>query len=124
MAWLFNRFVVGPIHQQRLRSTGLARWTQTPRLRSVGAGHRHRHNLCDRLLMTLLWLQVYRTYRVPAFQDLDKASEDDLGNILATLEMMTTFNFQRPRPERAKSRTPQAVMETAKTISSPTAQAS
>jgi hypothetical protein len=102
-----------PIHHQRLRNAGLTRRTKTPRRRAVGAGHRHHHNLRDRLLMTLFWLRVYTTYEVLAFfYDLDKTNiEDNLKDILATLEMMTTFNFERPGPERVKLRTPQAVMD-------------
>lgn len=102
-----------PIHHQRLRSAGLTRRTKTPRRRAVGAGRRHQYDLRDRLLMTLFWLRVYTTYEVLAFfYDLDKTNiEDNLKDILATLEMMTTFNFERPGPERIKLRTPQAVMD-------------
>jgi hypothetical protein len=102
-----------PIHSQRLRSARLTRRTKTPRRRAVGAGRRHDHDLRDRLLMTLFWLRVYTTYEVLAFfYDLDKTNvEDNLKDILATLEMMTTFNFERPGPERVKLRTPQAVMD-------------
>lgn len=102
-----------PIHHQRLKSATLTRRTKTPRRRAVGAGHRYRHTLRDRLLMTLFWLRVYTTYEVLGFFcDLDKTNvEDNLKDILATLEIMTTFTFERPGPERTKLRSPQAVMD-------------
>jgi len=102
-----------PVHQQRLKSAGLTRRTKTPRRRAVGAGRRYQYDLRDRLLMALFWLRVYTTYEVLAFfYNLDKTNvEDNLKDILATLEMMTTFNFERPGPERVKLRTPQAVMD-------------
>jgi hypothetical protein len=102
-----------PIHRQRLESAELTRRTKTPRRRAVGAGRRYQHSLRDRLLMTLFWLRVYATYEVLAFfYDLDKTNvEDNLKDVLATFEMMTTFNFERPGPERVKLRTPQAVMD-------------
>jgi hypothetical protein len=102
-----------PIHRQRLKNAELTRRTKMPRQRAVGAGHQHQHDLRDRLLMTLFWLRAYTTYEVLGFfYDLDKTNvEDNLKDILATLEMMTTFNFERPGPERVKLRTPQAVMD-------------
>lgn len=103
-----------PIHQQRREKAELTRRTKTPRRRATGAGRRYSHTLRDRLLMTLFWLRVYTTYEVLGFfYDLDKTNvEDNLKDILATLELMTTFTFDRPDPaERAKLRSPQAVME-------------
>lgn len=103
-----------PIHQQRRENAELTRRTKAPRQRDAGAGRQYRHTLRDRLLMTLFWLRVYTTYEVLGFfYDLDKTNiEDNLKDILATLELMTTFTFDRPDPaERAKLRTPQAVME-------------
>lgn len=102
-----------PIHHQRLKAAKLTRRTKTPRRRAVGAGHRHHHDLRERLLMTLFWLRVYTTYEVLGFfYDLDKTNiEDNLKDILATLEMMATFTFERPGPERTKLCTVQAVMD-------------
>lgn len=102
-----------PLHQQRIRSATATRRSGTPRQRAVGAGHPYRYDLRDRLLMTLFWLRTYTTYEVLAFfYDLNKTNiEDNLKDILATLECMATFTFERPGPERTKLRSPQAVME-------------
>lgn len=102
-----------PAHEQRLSQVKLTRRTKTVRRRAVGAGRQHRYDLCDRLLMTLFWLRVYTTYEVMGFfYDLNKTNiENNLKDVLATLEMMTTFAFERPGPERAKLRSVQAVMD-------------
>jgi hypothetical protein len=101
------------VHQQRLSRVKLTRRTKTVRRRAVGAGRRHRYDLCDRLLMTLFWLRVYTTYEVMGFlYDLNKTNiEDNLQDVLATLETMSTFTFERPGPERVKLRSVQAVMD-------------
>jgi hypothetical protein len=84
-----------------------------PRRRAVGAGPKHRYDVRDRLLMTLFWLRVYTTYEVMGFfYDLDKTNiEDNLKDVLATLEVMTSFTFERPSAERKKLRSPQEVMD-------------
>lgn len=99
-------------HQQRLIATTVTRRTKSARRRAVGAGRRHRYDLRDRLLMTLFWLRVYTTYEVLGFfYDLNKTNiEDNLHDVLATLETMTTFALERPGAERPKLRSPQAVM--------------
>lgn len=56
---LFAEFDVA--HQQRLWQSTLTRRTKQPRQRGVGAGRKHRYDLRDRLLLTLLWLRVYMT---------------------------------------------------------------
>lgn len=100
-------------HAQRVHASQTTRRTRKPRRRVAGAGRRHRYDLRDRLLMTLFWLRAYMTYEVLGFfYDLNKTNvEDNLKDILATLERMTTFTYERPRAERAKLRSPQAVMD-------------
>jgi IS5 family transposase len=108
---LYQEFA--PAHAQRLAQTPTTKRDKRPRRRTVGAGRRHAHNLKDRLLMTLVWLRVYTTYEVLGFFfSLNKTNaEDNLKDVLATLQSMTTFAFERPAPERQKLRTPQAVMD-------------
>jgi hypothetical protein len=100
-------------HQRRLSEAKLTRRTKAARQRAVGAGRKHSYDLRDRLLMTLFWLRVYTTYEVLGFfYDLNKTNiEDNLKDVLATLETMTTFTFERPNAERAKLRSVQAVMD-------------
>ena len=101
------------VHEQRLSQAKLTRRTKTVRRRAVGAGRKHHYDLRNRLLMTLFWLRVYTTYEVMGFfYDLNKTNiENNLKDVLATLEMMTTFAFERQGPERAKLRSVQAVMD-------------
>ncbi len=108
---LFAEFEVA--HRHRLQQAPLTRRTKLPRQRAVGAGRKHRYDLRDRLLLTLFWLRVYTTYEVVGFlYGLDKTNiEDILNDGLATLETMTTFALERPPSERAKLRSPAAVMD-------------
>lgn len=108
---LYAQFV--PSHAQRLAQTPLTKRHKRPRQRAQGAGRGHEHTLKDRLLMTLMWLRLYTTYEVLGFFfSLNKTNvEDNLKDILATLETMTTFALERPRPEQEKLRSPQAVMD-------------
>jgi len=100
-------------HAERIRESRLTRRAKKPRQRAAGAGRRYRYDLRDRLLMTLFWLRAYMTYEVLGFfYDLNKTNiEDSLQDVLATLAAMTSFTFERPRAERAKLRSPQAVMD-------------
>ena len=100
------------LHLQRLGQAKRTRRTKTERQRGVGSGRRYRYDLRDRLLMTLFWLRVYTTYAVLGFfYDLDKTNiEDNVKDVLATLDTMTRFTFERPRREGDKLRSPQAVM--------------
>lgn len=100
-------------HAERLTNLTTTKREGKPRQRAVGAGPKHRYDLRDRLLMTLFWLRVYPTYEVLGFfYELDKTNiEDNLKDVLATLECMTSFTFERPGPERKKLRSPEAVME-------------
>jgi hypothetical protein len=100
-------------HAERLANLKVTKRERKPRQRAVGAGPKHRYHLRDRLLMTLFWLRVYTTYEVLGFfYELDKTNiEDDLKDIVATLESMTNFTLEHPGPERKKLRSPQAVMD-------------
>jgi hypothetical protein len=84
-----------------------------PRQRAPGAGRPHAHDLRDRLLMTLIWLRIYPTFEVLGFLfDLHKANaRDNVVEVLAVLETLADFSFERPGAERRKRRTLQAVMD-------------
>ena len=108
---LYDEFAVA--HAQRLANLTVTKRKGTPRQRAVGAGGKHRYSLRDRLLMTLFWLQVYTTYEVMGFfYELNKTNiEDNLKDILATLDTMTTFTYDRPGPERKKLHSAGEVMD-------------
>ncbi len=63
--------------------------------------------------MTLIWLRVYTTYEILGFFfGLNKTNvEDNLKDVLATLQSMSTFAFDALLPERPKLRSPHAVMD-------------
>ena len=107
---LYAEFEVA--HVQRTTASSVTRCKHHTRQRAVGAGRRYQCDLRDRLLMTLFWLRGYMTYAVLGFfYDLDKTNvEDNLKDVLVTLDGMTTFTFERPRSERTKLNSPQAVM--------------
>jgi hypothetical protein len=107
---LYAEFEVA--HLQRRTTSGVTRRKRQVRQRAMGAGRRYQYDLRDRLLLTLFWLRCYMTYEVLGFfYDLDKTNvEDNLKDVLATLDTMTTFTFERPRQERTKLNSPQAVM--------------
>jgi hypothetical protein len=100
-------------HAQRLQAMSQTRRTRQPRQRAVGAGRRYTYSLRDRLLMTLFWLRVYTTYAVMGFLfDLDPTNvEDNVKDVLATLECMSSFASERPAAERNKLRSVAAVMD-------------
>jgi hypothetical protein len=103
---------LAPAHAERLAQTLTKRHRQ-PRKRAAGAGKPHRHSLQDRLLLTLVWLRVYPTLEVLGFFfSLDKTNaEDNLKDVLATLDTMTSFAYDRPAGDRPKMRSAQAVMD-------------
>lgn len=100
-------------HQDRLAASDVTRKHALPRQRKVGAGRKFRHDLRDRLLLALFWLRVYPTLEVLGFFfSLDKTSaEDNLKDILATLEAMTSFALEHPDKTRRKLRTVAQVMD-------------
>jgi len=107
---LYAEFAVA--HEQRLATLTHTRRTRQPRQRTVGAGRRYTYSLRDRLVMTLFWLRVYTTYAVTGFLfELDPTNvEDNIKDVLATLDSMTSFTYERPAAERGKLRSAQAVM--------------
>lgn len=108
---LFGEFA--PAHEERLMHSEVTRRHATPRQRKFGAGRKFRHDLRDRLLLALFWLRVYPTLELLGFFfSLDKTSaEDNLKDILATLEQMTSFALEHPDKTRRKLRTVQQVMD-------------
>jgi hypothetical protein len=107
---LYAEFEVA--HHERLNAMSHTRRTQQLRQRAPGGGRRHTYSLQDRLLMTLFWLRVYTTYAVLGFlYELDVTRiEDNLKEVLATLETMASFRYVRPGAERRKLRSLDAVM--------------
>jgi hypothetical protein len=100
-------------HQQRRAMATTTRRKGRPRQRAVGAGSKYRHDLRTRLLMTLFWARVYPSLEVMGFFfALDKTNvHDQINDILATLDTMATFPFERPTQERKKLHSAAAVMD-------------
>jgi hypothetical protein len=100
-------------HEERCCASQTTKRGGKPRQRAVGAGRRYSHDLRTRLLMALVWLRIYPTYELLGFLcSLDKANaRDNVLDVLATLETLTEFAFERPAPERKKLGTLQAVMD-------------
>ncbi len=98
-------------HRERLCLEKLTRRTKAGRQRAVGAGRKHRYDLRDRLLMALFWLRACTTYEVLGIlYKLNKTNiEDNLKDVLATLDTMPTFIFERPNVERPKLGSPEVV---------------
>ncbi len=108
---LFAQFV--PAHQQRCRATTTTKRGHKPRQRAFGGGRRYRYDLRTRLLIALLWARVYPTLEVLGFLfSLDKTNVHDIvHDLVATLETMADFPFERPATDRKKLRTVVAVMD-------------
>ncbi len=87
---------LAPAHAERL-AQALTKRHRQPRKRAAGAGKPPRHSLQDRLLLTLLWLRLYPTLEVLGFFfGLNKTNaEDNLKDVLATLDAMTDFPYDR-----------------------------
>jgi DDE superfamily endonuclease len=102
-----------PAHQQRLQAVPTTRRGGQSRKRAVGGGPRFRHDLRTRLLLALVWLRVYPTLELLGFLfSLNKTNaEDNLKAVLATLETMASFPFERPAADRKKLRSLSAVMD-------------
>jgi transposase len=100
-------------HEERLSASTTTRRHGTPRQRAPGAGHRFSHDLQTRLLMTLIWLRIYPTFEVLGFLfSLNKTNaHDNVRTVMATLETMTDFCFERPAKDRKKTRSAAQVMD-------------
>jgi hypothetical protein len=99
-------------HMARESAFPRTRRNKVIRQRAVGAGRKHKYSLRDRLLMTLFWLRAYTTYEVlGVLYGLDKTTvEDNLNDVLETLEKITIFNSERPQAEIPKLRSVQDVL--------------
>jgi len=90
--------------QDRRRAHSRTTRRGQPRQRTAGAGHPHRHDERHRLLMALVWLRVYPTYELLGFFfGLHKRNAQlNVRDVLATLETLDDFPFDRPGRERPK----------------------
>jgi hypothetical protein len=105
--------VFTPAYEAWRRSATTTRRGGLPRQRAVGAGACFAHDLRTRLLMALVWLRIYPTYEVLGFLfSLDKTNvHATVQDVLAVLETLAEFPFERPSPARKKLRSLAAVME-------------
>jgi hypothetical protein len=99
-------------HAERVSALQYTRRDKLHRRRAMGAGRKHKYALRDRLLMTLFWLRAYTTYELLGlFYELDKTTiEDNLIDVLDTLERMANYNFERPHADLPKFRSVQEMM--------------
>jgi DDE superfamily endonuclease len=83
-----------------------------PRQRAAGAGPPHRHDDRHRLLMALVWLRVYPTYELLGFFfGLHKRNAQlNVRAVLALLDTLDDFPFDRPGPDRKKLSSADEVM--------------
>ena len=81
-------------------------------VRAAGAGHPHDLDPKTRLLLALVWLRVYPTYELLGWLfGLDKSNAwHNAQDVLAVLEGMTAFPFDRPGRGRTRLGTADAVM--------------
>jgi hypothetical protein len=98
--------------QQRLRDRSRTTRKGQPRQRAVGAGHPFAHDDRHRLLMALVWLRVYPTYELLGFFfGLHKRNAQlNVRAVLAVLDTLDDFPFDRPGSGRRKLRTVDQVM--------------
>src|SRR5438552_17012284 len=98
--------------QDRLNSGRDTTRRGQPRQRAAGAGPPHRHDDRHRLLMALVWLRVYPTYEVLGFFfGLHKRNAQlNVRDVLALLDTLDDFPFDRPDPRRKKLRSADEVM--------------
>jgi hypothetical protein len=85
-----------------LRRVEQATQKGTPRQRAYGGGDKAHLCLRNQLLMTLAWLRIYPTYEVLGLLfDLHKSNAfRNTETVLATLDQMATFHYERPKRER------------------------
>jgi hypothetical protein len=96
-------------------ASGRTRRGGQPRRRAPGAGRRHALDPRDRLLMALVWLRVYPTYELLGFLfGLHNGNANrNVADVLATLETLGDFPFDRPDrdPGRTRLDSVEAVMD-------------
>ena len=102
-----------PARTHRRQSATHTKRRPQPRRRAPGAGHPRTHDERTRLLMALVWLRVYPTYEVLGLLfDLEKGNAwDNVQDVLATLETLAVFAFERPAAERQRLGSVAAVMD-------------
>ncbi len=102
-----------PAHRQRSQASTTTKRHGRPRQRAAGGGRRHRHDLRTRLLIALIWARIYPTFEVLGFLfALNKTNaHDSVNDMLATLETLADFPFERPAKDRKKRRSLAAVMD-------------
>lgn len=100
-------------HRDRCQTSPSTKRGNQPRQRAFGAGRRYSHDLRTRLVMALVWLRIYPTYEVLGLLfSLDKSNaRDNVLDVLATLETLADFTFERPAADRKKTRSADAVMD-------------
>lgn len=100
-------------YTERRQKDTTVRKTGLPRQRAFGAGGRFHHTQRDRLLMALVWLRVYPTYELLGYLfSLHKSNAyRGVEDVLATLDAMTTFEYERPERERKPLGSLQEVMD-------------
>ena len=100
-------------HHDRCQTSLTTKRGHQPRQRAFGAGRRYAHDLRTRLVMALVWLRLYPTYEVlGVLFALDRANaRDNVLDVLATLETLADFPFERPSTDRKKKRSVDAVMD-------------
>lgn len=98
--------------QQRLRDRARTTRRGQPRQRAAGAGHPFAHDDRHRLLMALVWLRIYPTYELLGFFfALHKRNAQlNVRAVLAVLDTLDDFPFDRPGLDRRKLRTVDQVM--------------
>jgi hypothetical protein len=108
---LFDAFQ--PAQAQRRQAATRTKRSRQPRRRAPGAGHPRAHDERTRLLMALVWLRVYPTYEVLGLLfNLEKGNVwDNVQDVLASLETLAVFAFERPTTERKRLGTVAAVMD-------------
>lgn len=98
---------------ERLRGRSRTTRQGQPRQRAAGAGHPFRHDHRHRLLLALVWLRVYPTYELLGFYfGLHKRNAQlNVRAVLAVLDTLDAFPFDRPGRGRRKLSTPAQVMD-------------
>jgi transposase len=107
---LFAQFA--PAHAQRCAASPTTKEGKR-RQRAFGGGCHPRHDLPTRLLMALIWLRIYPTFEVLGFLfSLNKTNvHAAVQDMLATLESLADFPFERPAADRKKLRSLAAIMD-------------